>query len=71
MMVSDKQKRRFIMADTSKEIKNNEANVEVSESVNAFQADLELEQYRHRVETGALTEEEKEDRQQVLDFLGF
>ena len=55
----------------SKEIKNNEANVEVSESVNAFQADLELEQYRHRVETGALTEEEKEDRQQVLDFLGF
>ncbi len=59
------------MADTSKEIKNNEANVEVSESVNAFQADLELEQYRHRVETGALTEEEKEDRQQVLDFLGF
>ena len=55
------------MADTSKEIKNNEVNAEVD----AFQADVELEQYRHRVETGALTEEEKEDRKQVLDFLGF
>lgn len=59
------------MADTSKEIKNNETNEEVSDSVKAFQADLELEQYRHRVETGALTEEEKEDRKRVLDFLGF
>jgi hypothetical protein len=55
------------MADTSTEIKNNE----VSADVAAFQADVELEKYRQRVETGALTEEEKEDRKQVLDFLGF
>lgn len=55
------------MADTNKEIKNNE----VSADVAAFQADVELEKYRQRVETGALTEEEKEDRKQVLDFLGF
>lgn len=55
------------MADTSTEIKNNE----VSADVAAFHADVELEKYRQRVETGALTEEEKEDRKQVLDFLGF
>lgn len=55
------------MADTSTEIKNNK----VSADVAAFQADVELEKYRQRVETGALTEEEKEDRKQVLDFLGF
>lgn len=55
------------MADTSKEIKNNE----VSDEVAAFQADKNLQEYLHRVETGALTEEEKEDRKEVLDFLGF
>lgn len=55
------------MTDTSAEIKNNETSADVA----AFQADVELEKYRQRVETGALTEEEKEDRKQVLDFLGF
>ena len=55
------------MAATSTEMKNNK----VSADVAAFQADVELEKYRQRVETGALTEEEKEDRKQVLDFLGF
>lgn len=68
MMISySKQKGDIHMENNSMEIKNNE----VSEDVAAFQADLELEKYRHRVETGALTEEEKEDRKQVLDFLGF
>ena len=55
------------MADTSKEIKNNEVNDEVA----AFQADVKLQEYLHRVETGALTEEEMEDRKEVLNFLGF
>lgn len=55
------------MTDNSAEIKNNETSADVA----AFQADVELEKYRQRVETGALTEEEKEDRKQVLDFLGF
>lgn len=55
------------MADTSKEIKNNEVNAEVE----AFKADVELEAYRHRVETGALTEEEKEDLKDVRAFLGY
>lgn len=57
------------MADTRMEIKNN--NNGVSDEVAAFKADVELENYRHRVETGALTEEEKEDRKAVLDFLGY
>lgn len=52
----------------SKEIKKNE---EVSAEVAAFKADVELEKYRHRVETGALTEEEKADREEVLKFLGY
>lgn len=55
------------MADTSKEIKNNEVSAEVA----AFKADVELEAYRHRVETGALTEEEKEDLKDVRAFLGY
>jgi hypothetical protein len=55
------------MADTNTKIKNNEMSADVA----AFQADVELEKYRQRVETGALTKEEKDDRKQVLDFLGF
>lgn len=55
------------MADMSKEIKNNEVNDEVE----AFKADVELEKYRHRVETGALTPEEMEDHKAVLEFLGY
>ena len=55
------------MANTGMEIKNNEVNAEVE----AFKADVELEKYRHRVETGALTEEEQEDRKEVLNFLGY
>lgn len=55
------------MANTSKEIKNNTTNAEIA----AFNADVDLETYRHRVETGALTDEEKADRQEVLEFLGF
>lgn len=55
------------MANTSKEIKNNTTNAEIA----AFNADVDLEAYRHRVETGALTDEEKADRQEVLEFLGF
>lgn len=55
------------MANTGMEIKNNNNNLEVA----AFQADLELARYRNRVETGALTDEEKEDRKAILDFLGY
>jgi hypothetical protein len=56
------------MANTNgMEIKNDNINAEVA----AFKADVELENYRHAVETGALTEEEKADRKEVLDFLGY
>lgn len=57
------------MAENGMEIKNNVN--EVSADVAAFKADVELEQYRHRVESGALTEEEQADRKEVLSFLGF
>lgn len=57
------------MTENGMEIKNNVN--EVSADVAAFKADVELEQYRHRVESGALTEEEQADRKEVLSFLGF
>ncbi len=52
--------------ETSKEIKNNGMMTEVE----AFKADVKMEDYAHRVETGALTPEEKEGRDAVLEFLG-
>jgi ABC-type Fe2+-enterobactin transport system substrate-binding protein len=58
------------MAELREEIKNTNTN-EVSDEVKAFQADVALAQYQHRVESGALTEEEKEDRAQLLSALGF
>ncbi len=55
------------MAKISKEMKKTETNAGIA----AFLADIELEQYCHRVETGALTDEEKEERRQILKFLGY
>lgn len=55
----------------NKSEKMTEKEVKVSAEAAAFLADLELAEYRHRVETGDLTEEEKEDRKAVLDFLGY
>lgn len=56
------------MADnttTSKEIKQqNTAEIE------AFQQDVELQNYLGRVENGELTPEELESRNAALDFLG-
>lgn len=55
------------MENISKKMKKSETDTGVA----ALLADIELEQYRHRVETGALTDEEKEEREQILDFLGY
>lgn len=55
------------MTKICKEMKKTETNAGIA----AFLADIELERYRHRVETGALTDEEKEERKRILKFLGF
>ena len=49
--------------NTSKEIKN-------TAEIDAFQQDVQLQNYAARVENGELTPEELESRNAALDFLG-
>lgn len=39
--------------------------------LDAFNADIELNEYIHKVETGQLTAEEEAGRNELLDMLGF
>ena len=52
----------------SMEVKNNAATI--NDDMKAFNADVELANYRHQVETGTLPKEEMEARAELLDFLG-
>ena len=45
----------------SMDVNNNVNNTEVNEDVAAFQADVAMEDFAHRVETGAFTQKEMED----------
>lgn len=49
--------------NTSKEIKN-------TAEIDAFQQDVQLQNYAARVENGELTPDELESRNAALDFLG-
>lgn len=62
------------MSDTnSKEInnKNNTIPEATDEEIKAFEADLELAEYMARVKNGELTEDEKANRNTLLNFLGY
>ena len=55
----------------SESMEINQKPISDEDEINAFNADVKLAEYQHRIESGQLTAEEEESRNKFLDFLGF
>lgn len=59
------------MADTNDKSMEITINEQDAAEMEAFKADVAMAKYMARVENGELTEEEQENRNAMMNFLGF